>query len=89
MPRVFKLTMLTPLPPRDTILKNFKNKNQLNRLLCQHILNDDDFLCTLTQSQVLVVTGEDHVPIQVYKGHKSRRLDLTTSLEEADNIIAQ
>ena len=66
-PRVFKLTTLTPLPSRDAVLKNYKNKIQLNKLLCQHILTDDEFLRLVTQSHVLVVTGEDFVPIQVIK----------------------
>ena len=89
MPRVFKLTTLTPLPSRDAVLKNYKNKIQLNKMLCQHILADAEFLDSVTQSNVLVVTGEESVPIQVYKGQKSLRMDLTSSLEEADNIIAQ
>ncbi|KAG0726524.1 hypothetical protein GWK47_036353 [Chionoecetes opilio] len=56
--RVYNLTLQTRLPSRDAILKNYKNKVQLNKLLCQHILTDDTFLEAVTDSHVLIVTGE-------------------------------
>ena len=87
--RVFKLSLQTLLPPRDAILKNYTNKVQLNKLLYQQILTDDAFLHEVTESHVLVVTGEEPVPIQVHKGQKSPRRDIVSSLEEADSLIAQ
>ncbi|KAG0729109.1 hypothetical protein GWK47_031017 [Chionoecetes opilio] len=82
--RVYNLTLQTRLPSRDAILKNYKNK-----LLCQHILTDDTFLEAVTDSHVLIVTGEESIPTQVHKGQKSLCRDLASTFEEADNIIAQ
>ena len=89
MPRVFELTTLTPLPSLDAVLKNYENKIQLNKLLSEQILADDQFLNNVTDSHVLVATAEEAARIQVYKGQKSIRVDLVSSLEEADSIIVQ
>ena len=87
--RVYKLTPQTTLPSRDAVLKNYMNKAQLNKLLCQQILNDDTFLKAVTDTHVLTVTGEESIPTQVYKGRRSLRMDLASKFEEADSIIAQ
>ncbi|KAK8388290.1 hypothetical protein O3P69_020350 [Scylla paramamosain] len=87
--RVCKLTLQTPLPSRDAILKNYINKVQLNKLFCQEILTDDTFLKVVTDSHVLTITGKESIPTQVHKGQKSLRMDLASKFEEADGIIAQ
>ena len=87
--RVYKLTLQTPLPTRDAILKNYMNKVQLNKLLCKQILTDHSFLEAATDSHLLIVTGDVSIPTQVHKGQKSLRMDLASMFEEADNIIAQ
>ena len=38
---------------------------------------------------MLVITGEDFIPVQVYKSQKSERRDIGSSLEEADSLIVQ
>ena len=43
----------------------------------------------MTQHHRLVVTGDDAVPTQVSKGHYRPRLDMTSTLEEAAQIISQ
>lgn len=87
--RVYQLSPQTPLPPREAVLGNYRNKIQLNRLVRQHILSDDAYLNTATTDHTLVVTCDESVPIQVYRGLKSPRRDISSKLEEADNFIAQ
>ena len=87
--RVYKLTLQTPLPSQDAVLKNYMNKVQLNKLLCQQILTDNTFLKAVTDSHVLTLTGEESIPIQVHKGQKSPHMDFASTFEEADGIIAQ
>ena len=87
--RVYKLTLQTPLPFRDAVLKSYMNKVQLNKLLCQQILTDDTFLKAVTDSNVLTLTGEESIPIQMHKGQKSPHMGLISTFEEADGIIAQ
>ena len=87
--RVHKLNMKSPLPARDSVLKCTKNKVQLNHLLCEQILNDDDFLSQSTQYHHLVVTGDGSIPTQVFKGRKHPHLQLASEHEEADNIMTQ
>ena len=48
--RVHHLTLTTPLPARDTVLKNYTNKARLNALICEQVLSDNDFLSNSTQS---------------------------------------
>ena len=89
--RVHQLYLKTPLPARDAVLKNSANKAHLNTLICEQILIDEDYLKTLTQDHRLVVTDDKAVPTQVYtcKGHKTPRLDLTSTYEESDIITQQ
>lgn len=87
--RVHHLTLTTPLPARDAVLKNYTNKAQLNKLICEQILNDDDFLRNFTQNQKLVVTEEKSEPTQVHKGKKTPRVDLSSTHEEADIFLTQ
>ena len=87
--RVHQLDLRTPIPAQDAVLKNSANKAQLNSLICEQILTDDQFLHNVTQHHRLVVTGYEAVPTQVSKGRKLPHLDLASTHEEADIIIAQ
>ena len=87
--RVHHLTLTTPLPARDNVLKNYKNKARLNSLICEQLLSDQAFLDSTTQTNRLVVTGDDKVPTQVYKGQTTSRGDITSTHEEADIFITQ
>ena len=62
-----------------TLLKNYKNKARLNALICEQLLSDQDCLDSATQQHVLVVTGDNTVPTQVYKGQTTSRADITST----------
>ena len=49
--------------PNATVLKTSANKEQLNALISNEILNDDAFLKSATASHKLVVTGEKTNPV--------------------------
>jgi len=68
--RVHHLTLTTPLPARDTMLKNYTNKARLNALICEQVLSDNDFLHNSTQNHKLVVTEDKSEPTQVSKRKK-------------------
>ncbi len=87
--RVHKLNLKSPLPSRDSVLRSTHNKVQMNHLICEHILTDRDFLRHATQDHHLVVTGDDAVPTQVFKGRKLPHVQLTSKHEEADIIMTQ
>jgi len=53
--RVYKLTAKSPLPPRDAVLKCAANKVQLNLIICEQIINDQDFLDKVTQDYRLLL----------------------------------
>jgi len=65
--RVHHLTLTTALFARDTVLKNYTNKARLNALICEQVLNDNDFQRTSTW---LVVTEDKSEPMQVSDGQK-------------------
>ena len=85
--RVHQLDLKTPIPARAAVLTNSANKSQLNALINEQLLIDKEFLRRVTHSHKLVVTGDNSVPTQVFKGREIPRLDLETSHEEADIII--
>ena len=87
--RVHHLTLTTPLPARDTVLKNYTNKARLNALICEQVLSDNEFLCNSTQNHKLVVTEDKSEPTQVSKGKKTLRMDLSSTHEEADIFLTQ
>ena len=62
---------------------------QRNHLLCEQILNVNNFLKNVTQNHHLVVTGDDAVPTEVFKGRKRPNLQLASEHEEADIIMTQ
>jgi len=68
--RVHHLTLTTPLPARDTVLKNYTNKARLNALICEQVLSDNDFLSNSTQNHKSVVTEDGSQPTQVSEGQK-------------------
>ena len=82
--RVYKLTAKSPLPPRDAVLKCAANKVQLNLIICEQIINAQDFLDKVTQDHRLFLSGVEPVPIVVNKGRKRGEIDLYSTHEEAD-----
>lgn len=61
---IHHLTLTTPLPARDAMLKNY-TKTHLNTIICEQILNHKEFLQNVTQDHKLVVTGDKPVPTRV------------------------
>jgi len=74
---VRKLSTNTPLPPRDAVLKCAANKVQLNQLICELIMDDQEFLDKVTSTYHLVVSAVKPVPTVVHKGKKRAELQLS------------
>ena len=83
------MNLNSPLLTRDSVLKCTQNKVQLNNLICEQILNDNDFLSQATQEHHLVVTGDDSVPSMIFNGAIHPHLQLASKHEEADIIMTQ
>ena len=86
---VHQLDLKTPLPGRDSTLKHSANKSQLSSLIREQLLGYRVFLQRATHAHKVVVTGDDSTPTQISKGCEMPRLDLQTTHDEADIIIAQ
>ena len=71
------------------MLKNYTNKARLNALICEQVLNDNDFLHNSMQNHKLVVTVDKSEPTQVSEGQKTPRVDLSSTHEEADIFLTQ
>ena len=65
------------------------NKQQLISIICTNIINDEKFHLSHTSRNKLVITGSSNTPTEICKGVVIQRRDISTSHEEADNIIAQ
>ena len=79
------LTLVTPLPARETILNSTKNKRQLIKLTSEQLLGKfTEERCT----NRLIITSED-VPEEPHLGIRIKRMDWSTTHEEADVIIPQ
>uniref|UniRef100_UPI00359005F2 uncharacterized protein n=1 Tax=Myxine glutinosa TaxID=7769 RepID=UPI00359005F2 len=82
---VYTLRCTTRLPPEKVILTVTRNKMQLIDLICEDMASHkDDF----TQHK-LVLTGSDHVPVEINSGVIIKRQDMKTTQEETDTIIVQ
>ena len=78
-----------PIPPQKVVLTDIENKRQLIALIVEDLCENVSFPERVNINRRLVVTGEDPVPIEITKATKSRRRDMKTTHEEADNILAQ
>ena len=87
--RVHQLDCKTQMLAQDAVLKNSANKKQLNSLICEQILNDNNYLQDVTHAHKLVVSIDQTATKEVSKGRKTSRLDLVSTQEEADIIITQ
>ena len=83
--RRYSLRANSLLPAKNIILTVATNKAQLIKLIIQ------DFEKELNESRpnTLVITGEHPVPIEIRNGKINKRIDMTTTQEEADTIIIQ
>lgn len=81
--------MNNKLPPQKAVLTVSENKKQLIKLVVKLLIEDESFH-QYTHSHKLIVIGEDAAPFEIsHGGVVIRRADLSTSHEEADNIIVQ
>ena len=84
-------TLLPNMPniKKEHVLKCTHNKKQLNKLIYESIINDKDYLKESSRTHKLTVMHDNTVPFMVMKGRKIPRMDLASSHEEADIIIAK
>jgi len=88
--RAHHLQVNSKLPAQKILLTSSKNKKQLMQLIVDDFVQDKKFHEDNTQHHKLVVTGADPVPIEISEGGVViSRADLSTSHEEADNVIVQ
>ena len=83
------LIFKTSLPTREAVLKCTYNKDQLNKLLCEGIINDSDYLSEATEEHELILAGWHTVPVSVVQGEIQQMPELSSTHEEADVIIIQ
>lgn len=86
--RVYQLTENMPLPSQKAILTVAANKKQLTSMICENVIKDQSFHGH-TSVNKLVITGTNNAPTEIHKGVIIHRRDISTSHEEADNIIVQ
>jgi predicted Zn-dependent protease len=67
----------------------YANKVQLNKWLCEQILNDNDFFNNAILAHHLVVTREYAVLTQVFKWQKVINVELASKYEVADVIMTR
>ena len=87
--RVHQLSASTTLPAQKIVL-NVTEKKQLIAIICSDLENDKVFHQKHTTRHKLVVTGQENKPVEISNGGiVIKRSDISTSHEEADNIIVQ
>ena len=86
--RIHQLNLTMQLPARNAVLTVTKNKQQLIKMICDELIQDASFHNSNTSVHKLVVTGENESPIEIHKSVTIKRVDLKTTHEEADNILA-
>ncbi len=86
--RVYKLTPEMHAPAKQVVLTNTENKTQLNAMLAKGLL-DHDYYTHATQKHTLTLAGVSDVPIEISRGIRIDRHDLSSTHEEADILIAQ
>ena len=75
--------------PKKSILGVTKNKEQLNRMLADALLDPCFFGPATQKGHTLTLAGIDDAPIEITNGVKIIRHDISSSHEEAGLIIAQ
>jgi len=82
--KLYSLTLDMPIPARNNILGNCRNKAQLIDLLCTEAKS---YFSTNPSSNKLIISGGEKSPVEIQDGKVVVRDDLTNTLEEADTII--
>ena len=65
-----------------------ENKTQLINIICEELQTDKDFIDSFSRKHTLLIIGEGD-PVEITRGRVIPRPDISTSHEEADNIIIQ
>ena len=73
-----------PIPARNNILGNCRNKAQLIDLICTEAKS---YFSTNPSSNKLMISGGQQSPVEIQDGKMTVRDDLATTHEEADTII--
>ena len=85
---IHHLTTATILSAQKVVLTVTENKKQLITIICKELQTDKDFIDSFSHEHTLLITGEGD-PVEITRGWVTPRLDISTSREEADNIIIQ
>ena len=76
-------------PPRNSILKVPVNKDQLNGMLVDGVLDPEFYKMATCQGKTLTIAGVENFIIETSNGVRIDRTDIRCEHEEADPIIAQ
>ena len=86
-PHIFKPDMLSL--PRNCILGVTKNKEQLNKMLSDALLDPEFYIVATKQGSTLNIDGVENYPIEITNGVRINRHDIPAKHEEAGLIIVQ
>lgn len=75
--------------PRTCILKVTKNKEQLNKMLSDSLLEPDFYKLATKKGNTMTIVGVENHPIEITNGIRIDRADIKACHEEADLLIAQ
>ena len=73
------------LPPQNVT----DNKRELIKVICDELVQEEQFPEEHTKTHKLIVTGEDDIPPKAHKGIVIERADRKTTHEETGNILVQ
>ena len=91
---IHHLTTATILSAQKVVLTVSENKKQTNKqkklinIICEELQIDKDFIDSFSHKHTKLITGEGD-PVEITRGRVIPRPDISTSHEEADNIIIQ
>ena len=85
---IHHLTTATILSAQKVVLTTAENKKQRINLICEELQTGKDFINSFSHEHNLLITGEGD-PVEITRGRVITRPDISTSHEEADNIIIQ
>ena len=83
------LNQAMQLPPQKVVLTVKDNKRQLIRIICEELVQDQEFQKKHTSDNKLLLTSDNDIPVELNKRKVIQRVDMKTTHEEADNIIVQ
>ena len=87
---IYHLTTATILSAQKVALTVMekKQKKQLINIICEELQTDKDVIDSFSHEHTLLITGEGD-PVEITRGRVIPQPDISTSHEEADNMIIQ